>query len=112
MIDLEKPVSFVIVGQTADGKTFRPSDWAERICGVMSPYRPLRSATGHITYSPYVMPGLRGGLRCVHVDSRLNALEPLAWRFMVTFARDNGLRIDLLPTGTTVPVAESPVTVG
>jgi hypothetical protein len=25
-----------ILGQTRDGKTFRPSDWAERLAGVMS----------------------------------------------------------------------------
>ena len=29
-----------IQGLTLDGKTFRPSDWAERLAGVMSPFRP------------------------------------------------------------------------
>jgi hypothetical protein len=28
-------VEFVIVGTTLDGKSFRPSDWAERLCGVV-----------------------------------------------------------------------------
>ena len=31
-------VEFVIVGTTLDGKPFRPSDWAERLCGVMSAF--------------------------------------------------------------------------
>ncbi|MEY4695308.1 MAG: hypothetical protein RLZZ95_1757, partial [Pseudomonadota bacterium] len=29
-----------ILGLTLDGKTFRPSDWAERLAGVMSQFRP------------------------------------------------------------------------
>jgi hypothetical protein len=29
-------VEFIIQGVTLDGKPFRPSDWAERLCGVMS----------------------------------------------------------------------------
>ena len=29
---------FVIQGLTNDGKPFRPSDWAERLCGVMSAF--------------------------------------------------------------------------
>ena len=29
-----------IQGVTHDGKTFRPSDWAERLAGVMSSFRP------------------------------------------------------------------------
>jgi hypothetical protein len=29
-----------IQGITHEGKTFRPSDWAERLAGVMSQFRP------------------------------------------------------------------------
>ncbi|MCC5397349.1 DUF3579 domain-containing protein, partial [Staphylococcus aureus] len=28
------PRQFFIQGVTRDGKTFRPSDWADRLCGV------------------------------------------------------------------------------
>ena len=28
--------AFMIIGRTRAGKTFRPSDWAERLCGVMA----------------------------------------------------------------------------
>jgi hypothetical protein len=83
---------FFIQGITADGKTFRPSDWADRLCGVMSPFRPGGATLdSHLSYSPYVLPTLIGDVRCVVVDERLKTLEPKAWDFLVNFAKDNGL---------------------
>ncbi|MDU4299570.1 MAG: DUF3579 domain-containing protein, partial [Eikenella corrodens] len=32
------PDEIVIYGATADGKPFRPSDWAERLCGLLSSF--------------------------------------------------------------------------
>ncbi|MFO1301566.1 MAG: DUF3579 domain-containing protein [Burkholderiaceae bacterium] len=93
---IEPPVarSFVIVGLTTAGRPFRPSDWAERLCGVLSGFRPEGGAPGaHLTYSPYVMPGWRDGVKCVSVDSRLYGLDPLAYRFVAGFAADNGLQV-------------------
>ena len=46
---------FVIHGITRDGKAFRPSDWAERLAGAMSSFRPEGTAGGigaFIGYSP------------------------------------------------------------
>jgi len=54
---------FVIAGLKRDGSPFRPGDWTERLCGVMSAF---------------------GG------DHRI---EPMAYRFPVNFARDNELRV-------------------
>lgn len=82
----------VIHGVTSSGQRFRPSDWAERLAGVMAPFRPVGSKGGHATYSPYVMPRLIDGVRCVVVDERLRDLEPLAWNFVCGFARDNDLK--------------------
>ena len=79
---------FVIQGITQGGQPFRPSDWAERLCGVMSQF----GADGRMRYSPYVQPITVAGIRCVVVDERLRELEPLAWNFLVGFARDNELR--------------------
>ena len=31
---------FFILGLTSNGRQFRPSDWAERLCGVMSCFQP------------------------------------------------------------------------
>ena len=45
-------VEFIIQGVTLDGKPFRPSDWAERLCGVMSAF----GGDHRMQYSPYVHP--------------------------------------------------------
>jgi len=89
---------FLIQGRTHAGKTFRPSDWAERLAGVLSPYRPGYSReTGTNPYaqpsgfSPYAQPVVVAGLKCVAIDARLAELEPMAWDFVVSFARDNDL---------------------
>ena len=82
----------VIHGTTLDGQRFRPSDWAERLAGVMSQFRPAGSMGSHLTYSPYVVPVVLDGVRCVVVDLRLRDLEPLAWKFVCDFAADNKLQ--------------------
>lgn len=92
----DRPVaeSFVILGTTLGGRPFRPSDWADRLCGVMAQYRPgARAPQGHLSFSPYVMPGLHQEVMCVFVDGRLNQLEPMAYSFLVGFARDNALQV-------------------
>lgn len=84
----------VIYGSTLDGKRFRPSDWTERLAGVMSQFRPQGSASDHISYSPYVIPRVINDTRCVVVDYRLRELEPLAWHFVCNFASDNQLKTE------------------
>jgi hypothetical protein len=78
---------FVIVGRTRAGERFRPGDWAERLCAVMAQF----GAAGPMPCSPYVYPVIVGGEKCVVVDARLAELEPLAFRFLEGFARDNDL---------------------
>ena len=81
-----------IQGVTRDGRTFRPSDWAERLCGVMSPFRPGGAQPGtHLSYSPWCVPTLINGIKCVIVSSELRGYEPMAWDFVVNFAKDNDL---------------------
>lgn len=97
MIDRPAVRSFVILGLSEGGRPFRPSDWAERLCGVMAGFRPAGGAVaGHLSYSPYVMPGWHDGVKCVSVDAGLYDLDPLAYRFVVGFAADNALRVVLL----------------
>lgn len=83
--------SFVIIGVTKEGKKFRPSDWADRLCGIMSAF----GSDHRMTYSPYVRPGctLKGD-KTVLVDARLYEIEPLAYKFLVNFARDNDLQTE------------------
>lgn len=90
---MKKIESFVIIGVTNSGQKFRPSDWADRLCGVMSAF----GADHRMTYSPYVRPGCNlTGDKTVVVDARLYDLEPLAYNFLVNFAKDNDLRIEYL----------------
>lgn len=94
----EGTARFVILGQTSTGKTFRPSDWAERLAGVMAAFRPRKAGSQqHLTYSPYVLPSTHRGIKCVIVDPRLREIEPLAYGFMLNFARDNDLVTEVLP---------------
>ena len=79
---------FLILGQTKDGKPFRPSDWAERLCGVMSAF----GGDHRMAYSPFVHPVTANGVRCVVVDLRLEEIEPMAYRFLMSFAKDNELK--------------------
>jgi len=82
----------IIFGVTETGQRFRPSDWAERLAGVMSQFRPPGSKGGPLSYSPYVYPTYIDGVRCVVVDHRLRDLEPLAWAFVADFAKSNQLK--------------------
>jgi hypothetical protein len=81
-------VEFIIEGVTLEGKPFRPSDWAERLCGVMSAF----GGDHRMQYSPYVHPVTSAGVRCVVVDLRLEDVEPMAYRFLLGFAKENELR--------------------
>ena len=99
---------FVILGETSRGKIFRPSDWAERLAGVMAAFRPGKAGSQHhLSYSPYVVPSSQRGVKCVIVDPHLRDLEPMAYSFVVNFARDNDLVTEPLetPTVTTDPAA-------
>src|SRR6202790_663809 len=86
------PTEYFIQGLTKDGKTFRPSDWSERLAGVMSCFGPGASGpNARLQYSLYVRPTLLGDLKCVIVDSRLHDPEPMAFDFVMNFAKDNNL---------------------
>lgn len=87
----QKIESFVIIGVTREGKKFRPSDWADRLCGIMSAF----GADHRMMYSPYVRPGctLKGD-KTVLVDARLYDIEPLAYKFLINFANDNDLQME------------------
>ena len=91
-----KPRQFYIHGLTLEGRTFRPSDWAERLAGAMSSFRPGGSTGGigaFIGYSPYCVPQLVDGVKCVQVSEALKDIEPMAWDFVMNFARDNELQV-------------------
>ena len=85
-----------IQGLTRDGQAFRPSDWAERLAGAMSCFRPEGSVGGigaYIGYSPYCVPRVINGVKCVIVNECLRDIEIMAWDFVMNFARDNQLQV-------------------
>jgi hypothetical protein len=81
--------SFIIVGLTLKGKKFRPSDWSDRLCGVLSVF----GVTKKMRYSPYVSPGDYNGEKAVFVDGLLHELDPTAYSFVFNFAKENDLQI-------------------
>ena len=81
--------SFIILGISSSGANFRPSDWAERLCGIMSSF----GGEGRIGYSPYAQPGNVDGEKCVFADVRIYDIEPKAYYFLQSFARDNDLKV-------------------
>lgn len=90
------PRQYYIQGVTAQGRDFRPSDWAERLAGAMSSFRPGGGQGGigsFIGYSPYCVPRVVDGVKCVIVNEALRGIEPMAWDFVMNFARDNELRV-------------------
>jgi hypothetical protein len=114
MFPLETKPSFHILGLTRDQRVFRPSDWAERLAGIMAQFRddqgsakdralPMESGPS-TAYSSLVLPvfvahpGHAQGdsdhvasLRAVLVSGRLYGVEPLAYEFLQQFAIDNDL---------------------
>lgn len=85
---------FFVLGITNNGKQFRPSDWAERLCGVLAAYCPGPGGRdAHLQFSPYVYPTLVNGIKAVVVNRKLQQIEPLAYHFVRSFATDNDMQI-------------------
>jgi len=88
-VENTKPYVVVIQGVNREGKVFRPSDWAERLCGCMSTYGPFR----RVIQSPYVSISMAGGVKSLVVEQGLWETNPLGYEFLMGFARDNGLKV-------------------
>jgi len=89
----EQGQTFYIKGQTLNGDIFRPSDWVERLCGIMSQFTPIKKCNKRLSYSPYVQPSEIDGIKSVLVDKRLGDIEPKALDFLYCFAENNNLPI-------------------
>ncbi|MFH1494572.1 MAG: DUF3579 domain-containing protein [Pseudomonadota bacterium] len=87
---MKTPASNLIIhGLTPNGRIFRPSDWAERLSGVMSTFGGDR----RMSYSPYVKPLTYEGVKSVAIDKKLQEVDARAFDFLLSFARDNELQI-------------------
>ena len=83
-----KKPKIIIEGVTHEGKTFRPSDWAERVSGSLSTFKNQR-----IFYSPLLKPSFIRGHRCVVVDMGLKDTHPELFEHIIDFANVNRLLI-------------------
>lgn len=84
-----KNKKIVIEGVTAQGKTFRPSDWAERMSGTLASFKNSR-----IHYSPLLQPSVNHeGYKCVLLDPKLKESSPDVYNSILEFAKTNHLKI-------------------
>jgi len=85
----DKPTKKIIIeGVTESGEEFRPSNWAERMSGKLSTFRNHR-----ISYSPMLQPMMKGGNKCIVLDSKLKESNPELYNSILEFAKTNKLRI-------------------
>ena len=81
---------FFILGITSKGRQFRPSDWAERLCGVMSCFAPgAASRHSHLQFSPWVHPTNVNGVKAVVVSRELQKIDKVD----LVGATRSGLRV-------------------
>ena len=86
----EKVIGEVVIrGVTTQGRTFRPSDWADRLAGVVCQMGP----DNRLNYSPDVQPVTRAGVRCVVINRELAVRDSSTFRFLLAFAGENDLEI-------------------
>ncbi|CAE6857679.1 MULTISPECIES: DUF3579 domain-containing protein [Paraburkholderia] len=85
---------FLIKGTTYSGKTFRPSDWAERLTGVITLFVGDRRPGIHIACTPLAMPIVQDDVKCLLVSGDLQLICPAAFEFVARFAEDNDLPIE------------------
>lgn len=80
----------IIRGINSAGHAFRPSDWAERLAGVLSVF----SIDSRLNYSPYLHPMSCERVKCLVVDTKLEQIDSRAWNFIMSFAHDNDLLVE------------------
>lgn len=83
-----KHQAWLIQGVNDEGLRFRPSDWAERICGLMAGFQ-----GGRLHYSALLYPSSVNGIKCVHMDDRLQSIAPAIHLQVMEFVRNNQLNM-------------------
>jgi hypothetical protein len=87
--EVSEHAEVVIRGVNSQGRTFRPSDWADRLAGLVSQV----GSDHRLNYSPYVQPITRDGVRCVVINRALERQDSRIYQFLLGFARDNDLEV-------------------
>jgi Protein of unknown function (DUF3579) len=85
-----KPVkNWIILGIDLNEKTFRPSDWAARICELASNIR----NSGMVQYSDDLRPIRYNGQTAVYVDIDLKLDRTKIWEQVMSFANLHQLKV-------------------
>ena len=77
----------LIIGQTKEGKKFRPSDWAERLYYTVADYK----KNGRIIFNPLVSINNAEQSKCFVINTSLQKKNPMAYNFLIDFAITNEL---------------------
>ncbi|WMS88367.1 DUF3579 domain-containing protein [Pleionea litopenaei] len=80
----------VIIGLNQAGQKFRPSDWAERLCGSLCTFRNRR-----MYYSPLLRPAVIDGVKCVIVDAKLASEQSEMFQYVLGFVQENALKTEI-----------------
>jgi len=86
--DHSKQRAWLIQGVNEEGQRFRPSDWAERICTLMASFE-----GGRLQYSSLLYPVMLNGVKCVHLDDRLQSTASGIHRQVMEFVANNQLNV-------------------
>ena len=87
---MSAPTKVILHGLTQYGRKFRPSDWAERLCGAVASYDKNR----RITFHPCVSLASINGIKCVVVEASLEQDDEMLFEFLIEFATENKLKIE------------------
>ena len=92
---------WLILGITSEDRTFRPSDWSERLCGVLASY----NDKGRWEYSDYAQPVIYEGKIAVRVRTSLSIINKTHYQFIMDFAANNRLKI--IPAGKSISLEDT-----
>lgn len=84
-----KPPRLIIQGITNQGLPFRPSNWAESLCGYLAHLGNRRRPH----YSPYIHIRFLPGEKSLMVEPGLWETNPKSYEFLLSFARNNDLKM-------------------
>lgn len=88
MTEMTSQKLYLIKGLTESGQKFRPSDWAERMCGNLCTFRNRR-----MVYSPLLRPAVIDGVKYVIISNQLSLEHPNLFKQLMEFAKTNKLEI-------------------
>jgi hypothetical protein len=81
----------LILGLTADGRCFRPSDWAQRLAAAATVGCAYCVQDPQLPFNPMVRVVLHEGVAGLWLAADLADRDPLRYEFLLRFAEQNGL---------------------